>query len=629
MNNQANTEAQQDDLFSKGADLLKEKEKLLEIAPSKGKNVKSNSLFYLTDFSGMLSILASGLIRPAAADQKIVEGHNSLTLSRLTLWHGNVPINVAKPSSEGENGTIIIELNASSIKGSNVPLIDRELVITNGSITRVKKDVLCLFPAGVIPKNCVRSIFLNDLDAIGDFKVRMEMMSNLDISGLKFKPYSEIKLGEAICLDTFKRRVDEIRPCKFLEDVGNYKRLNSLGGALLLAPMYMPSSTVYIDALFSIFESITQSRKGARETPVSFDEYFSNLVAYVHAPDGSTSGFIAKTAEVAMLHRAVRILSNLSPTEGLNLTDFVNNIAKDCEEFELPLGEKSKLEKWREFSIELVQAQARPPALGDNSKSLVRRAISLFLMRPTVERLLQARSSSLQPGDQVFFYALMFAGLYEGYSRASREIKKASRTNEASTYAVAALLNHSANEKFVSFPTKLIKAQIDDSKHDNITQLKSVLINGQIVASISTGPSDAMRGLYGRAKSQGYNLEYDFDSDRFHYLFQYEEDRSQKVYITITESEIHRGKEMIRFSSPCRNLNGKGKLSASEMDGFLKSNALTDSHCRFAIDEGRRQLLVIVDQLLSTNDWEEFEYFCTETARVADEYEKKYGVDIF
>ena len=163
MNNQANTEEQQDDLFSNGADLPKEKGKLLEAAPSKSKKVKGDSLFYVTDFSGMLSIFASGLIRPAAADQKIAEGLNGLCLSRLMLWHGDIPRNVAEPSCGGDNGTIIIELNVSSIKGSGVPVLDRELKSAKGSITRVKKDVLCLFPAGVVPKSCVRSIFLSDL----------------------------------------------------------------------------------------------------------------------------------------------------------------------------------------------------------------------------------------------------------------------------------------------------------------------------------------------------------------------------------------------------------------------------------------------------------------------------------
>ena len=629
MNNQANTEEQQDDLFSNEADLPKEESKLVKAAPSKSKKAKGDSLFYVTDFSGMLSIFSSGLIRPAAADQKIAEGLNSLCLSRLMLWHGDVPRNVAEPSCSDDHGTIIIELNITSIKGSSVPVLDRGLNSAKGSITKVKKDVLCLFPAGVVPKSCVRSIFLSDLDAIGDFKVRMEMMSNLDISGLELKPYSEVELGEAICLDTFRQRVGEISPCEFLKDAGNYKRLNSLGGAILLAPMSMPPNPACLDALFAIFESITRKKRGAKKTLGSVDGYFSELVAYVMASGGSISDFSAKTAEVAMLHGAVNILSNLNPSEGLDLTDFVNKIAKDCEGFELPAGEEDKLGKWREYSLELVQAQTRPPALSDNPSSIVRRAISLFLMRPTVERLLQARSSSLQPGDQVFFWALMLAGLYEGYSRVSAEIKKSSRTNEISIYAVAALLNQSADEKFGSFAPEFIKAQMDDSKHDNITQLKSVLINGHIVASISAGPGDAMRGLYGRAKSQGYHLEYDFDSDRFHYLFQYEEDRSQKVYISITEAELHHGKEMIRFSSPCRDLNGKGKLSALEMEEILKVNSSLHMHCRFAVDPDKKQLMIAVDQLLATNDWDEFEYFCTEVARVADDYERVLGLDVF
>ena len=221
------------------------------------------------------------------------------------------------------------------------------------------------------------------------------------------------------------------------------------------------------------------------------------------------------------------------------------------------------------------------------------------------------------------------AGIYGGYARIDNKTKKLSRTSSIALHASALLCNQAGGEGFQSFSPEKLKAHRDESQHDDITQLVSVLIDGHIVGSVSTGPGDAMRGLYGRAKSQGYNLEYDFDSDRFHYLFQYEEGRSQKVYITISEAELHHDKEMIRFSSPCRDLNGKGKLSALEMEEILKVNSSLHMHCRFAVDPDKKQLMVAVDQLLATNDWDEFEYFCAEVARVADDYERVLGLDVF
>jgi hypothetical protein len=378
--------------------------------------------------------------------------------------------------------------------------------------------------------------------------------------------------------------------------------------------------------MFSVFNDILGKKPAKRKLATTVDDSLTDLVSLIFQEEVlESNGSIG--LEVSMMRAAICLLRDTKPKEGLNLEDFISKIVSYSESCGLSEVDTAALVNWKEYSLGLLHAQVKLPNLCDDANSIFRRAITLFIMRPNLERLIQAKSSSLRPGDEVYFLSILLVGINEGYARIDSSIKKVSRTKDLSVHASAHLCNKRGAEKFESFPAAYVFAQKDESLHDNITRLISILINGHIVASVSIGPNDAMCGLYGRSKSQGYNLEYDFDGDRFHYSFQYDERRSQQVFISITDPERHNDKQMIRFSSPCRDLSGKKKLTAADMKVILVSNASSRMHCRFAIDTDKMQLVVVVDQLLATNDWEEFEYFCGEVARIADEYECSLGED--
>jgi hypothetical protein len=597
-------------------------------ATLRSKSAPSNA-FYLTDFSGLLSIFSSGLIRPAAADSRLQSGWNRYCPSRLLLWHGALPSNLMSHSGTGgATQPILIEIDSSMLKGNSIPLLNHELKGGKGSISRIKSDVLCLFPAGAIPLSSIGKIYLQSSVAIEEVKVRLELMSNFEIQNVKFESFDALVTRNTVDLNDLEKSMQAVIPCENLGDPSFYQRVDSLGGALLLSSMHLPSRRCWVDAMFSIFNDISGKKASKRKLDNSIEGSLANLVPFIFEDDDLKSD-LPSGLEVSLLRAAIRLLRDTSPKGGLNLEGFIAQIASYSESCGLSEKDTVGLVKWKDYSIGLLHSQAKSPSLSDGADSAFRRAITLFIMRPKLDRLLQAKSSSLRPGDEVFFLSILLAGIYEGYARLSSRIKKASRTDDVTIHALALLCNKQGAEKFVSFPPEYVLAQKDESQHDNITRLISILINGHIVASASMGPDDAMRGLYGRAKSQDYNLEYDFDSDRFHYLFQYEEGRSQQVFISITDPELHHNKHMIRFSSPCRDLRGKGKLTAKDMEAVLLSNASSRMHCRFAIDTEKNQLIVAVDQLLATNDWEEFEYFCGEVARIADEYEGKLGLDTY
>ena len=597
---------------------------------TKKPKLNNQALFYLTDFDGLLLILSTGLIKPSATDCKAEGVLNILCSSRLLLWSAQVPANVLPGCEEDSlEQPVIIELDSSRLKGSSVPFIDKDLKVGKGSITKVKLGTVCLLPAGAIPKMSIKKIYFPSKDIKEEILVRLEILGNLDLNGIDFDSSSELFKGDSLDnIEALKTAIKDVPPNCALPHKDYYARLNSLCGMISTFTRSVPPDRSWMDSIYAFFDCLSKKKRNKAKSGIdTICGYLSDMETVLLSEESFNPANV-KGLELGLLHAAVHVLRDADPKEGLKLDGFISRLADLATSVSLSKEERNDLEEWKLFSMKLIEAKVKPQSLGDKPNALVRRAISLFIMRPSLDRIIKARSTSLQPGNAVFFLAVIFAGIYEGYSRIDRSIKQESKTNDIAILSAAMLCNRQAGEKFESFPVKQIEADMDESTQDEITKTVAILINSKIVASVQIGPGDAMRGLYSRAKSQGYNFEYNFEQKHFEYTFEYEEGRSQRVYITITESGFHYPKHMIRFLSPCLDI-GKNKLTAGDKEGFLRGNSDRNMHCRYAIDEKAKQVVVIADQLLHTNDLEEFEYFCGEVARVADNYERKLGKDSF
>lgn len=603
-------------------------------APSKAAKPRSKKapggFYYITDIRGFLAIAASGLILPAAADERLARGLNGKCASRLALWRGPLPPVILAPVDESDRlrKTVVIELNPSALKGTRIPAVKRDGSVATGSFSRTKKDVLCLLPAGAVPVSAAKKIYMSTSEDADDLKLRIETFGNTCLPDIGFSSFDEIVMEGDLSADTLSVALGNVAVNEPLGDPAFFQRLDGLCGLMMWITSAIPDDREVFEAVSMLFEAMASKKSDKFKCPDKVWGYLGSLSRIVLDPDLVKESAV-NSLEISLMHASAGILAELEAPSGLELESFISSIVEDAERCSLTDVDRESLQKWSEYCLSLVRGESNPRRLADDPASNIRRGLALFLMRPGLDRLQQVHGSSLNPGGAVYFVASCLAALQEGFAKMDGSLKQNAILRDFCINTCAMQCNVRGGEKFDSVAPESIRVGADEVEHERISKLLTIMVDGHIVASISVGPNDAMRALYSRARSHRYHLDYDFERDNFSYMVNFDEDRSQKVNIEVYEAILDDDKELIRFSSPCLDLNGRKKLAVSELEQLLELNASPEVHCRFALDKETNHVMVIVDQLLATNDWEEFEYFCAEVARVADEYERIHGLDVY
>ena len=144
-------------------------------------------------------------------------------------------------------------------------------------------------------------------------------------------------------------------------------------------------------------------------------------------------------------------------------------------------------------------------------------------------------------------------------------------------------------------------------------------------------PNSTMASIYYMAKESGFTMKYDFETEELQCTVLLDDDRKQKV--SIVQGAMSGGQKTVRFVSPCMSLSTKTamkKLTKARLLDLLRRNERDDLHCRFALSDSRKAVVVLVDQIVETMDRTELEMHINEVARIADEYEHAHEkTDIF
>jgi hypothetical protein len=121
------------------------------------------------------------------------------------------------------------------------------------------------------------------------------------------------------------------------------------------------------------------------------------------------------------------------------------------------------------------------------------------------------------------------------------------------------------------------------------------------------------------------------DRMEYHMQFGLEHGRSQMVFVRDNPSEGPR-KTVVTIFSPARILK-KGLFSGISKDQAVELLRLNEKllFARFGIWEAKDAIMVVasIDHLLDTLDPDEFKASTLCVAMAADEYERKYGKDVF
>ena len=276
-------------------------------------------------------------------------------------------------------------------------------------------------------------------------------------------------------------------------------------------------------------------------------------------------------------------------------------------------AELEDVNKWLSYVRKVLESEIVVPVLSDEGE-IFKRAILLYFLRPSLDRLSEASKSSISPGPKVLSIAAFLAGYANGLTRMGSEYKGDYR---AFTEFTKLLLNSLWCKS--KYALNFVKEPLG-----NFGACFVYEINNERLIRFRVEQDITLARVLNQAKSAGYNLSYDFDKNEIYYKFHLEDNRSQTVYIEKLEP-LADGFDVIRFVSPCLDLSTglAKKLTKATAIDFLKRNTDESMYCSFAFSERREAIVVEATQIVKTMDDDEFVTLLKYVALKADAYERE------
>lgn len=347
------------------------------------------------------------------------------------------------------------------------------------------------------------------------------------------------------------------------------------------------------------------------EKEISIAEFSSNATS-----KRAGKGKIKIEVDDWMMRTTLSLLAKSGPEKGFDALEFIEEINRksEFESNELSLEVKN----WCNYVFKIVDGEIDVHQLSDKG-SIVQRGLLLFLLRPRMERLEKSESSVLRPGPKVLTLGAYLAGYYTGAQRMGKEYK-----NNYAWYmeCVKVSLESLLLSIYTSGPCNELKVAYTKVAISHM--VANLTITDFEVIKLNLEPDPVLARVLYQGRSLDYHLDYNFEHDELSYTFQFEGGRKQQIFIIRIKSNLM-GDDVVRFLSPCRSLTGSGKsrLLKNDLISLLERNDEYDMHCRFAISNERKAIVVQVDQIVKNMDDSEFKSHIEYVARVADNYENE------
>jgi len=344
----------------------------------------------------------------------------------------------------------------------------------------------------------------------------------------------------------------------------------------------------------------------------------------------------ASPAEKALLTALVAVLRRY-PVEGgwpseQVLADTVEQ-AKGClaSQDERASGE---LDRWAARANDVLASKAEPQSLADDG-FVLQRATLLLLLRGDLDGLAGGEvtlNGARRPGALVRGTAGALAAMRTGLRAMPARFKAASDMS-----APAHWLQY-LGEVFLTLlqtpnPIALVPSHLPSP---TVTYRPIRTLQGEWVTSTSSHEIartsiEVDHGLE-RLLTMGQHLGFDFQEhgdDGLVASVPAEDGRAHPVYLELIQTG-HGNGPMVRFSAPALTLLSVGpkpRLTRDLAFNLLKRNADPGMSCRFAINDRSTEVLVLVDQLLSTLDDAEFVHHIEHVAKVAADFKLAVNVE--
>lgn len=522
------------------------------------------TLYFLTNQKNLMAILGAGMVVPAGSQFRYREDSREQFSGAIPLWKGAIPPEPMTVQERPSARAVVIEFEGNRLSRQ----LGRTFVWEN-------EEVLVL--NAPVPIRYATAIYMQSATAVSDFLSRIPGDVVVDPSLLKSWPgFPQLnRLAEKPNL--------EINPVDSEIDY-----IDRLGGAIRALEVFSKSARLDSRYIQAVLEFSLSAYNG-----VSSESYRG---------DHSGNKTISSTG-VIILSTLLPLLRQQQIENGIDGVGLAEELAAELDRKNL-LSED--LRKWLTYLRKILDGEKEVPPLTDEG-DVIKRAVLLYLLRPSVDRLSAAPESPLSPGPRVFSIAVFLGGFAHGLLRMPGEYKGAfSEYFRFVDVLVRALWGQRQFE---------VKSTNEEDRSDQ--GCISYEINGELVLRTRLRQEPLLALVVAQAKVLGYNFQYDYQNDQLVHDFAIG-DSCQQVFIEIV-NKSQSGVGAIRFLSPCLDLSGSKLRSLTKKRAieFLQLNETIKSCCSFAYSSSRDAMVVQATQLVKTMDDDELELLLSQVATTA------------
>ena len=541
------------------------------------------------------TILASGIIIPSSNYYEYEDDVQIICSDSIIMSKNGFNFNKIEGTNIDNNFTVLLEININKLDKNEL------YKFSNKKFTRIRKklDSQFLYYKNSISILSIENIFFKSRNELDDFEARI--FENVPL-GLISMDVSE-KIFEIKKVDSDLQKIFDQNENKEHRDYVKYQLSDSIAGMFANLLNFIPAEISHYEFLKEFSAHIIKNNKFI--LPESFIKY---------------------SLDQDLFDLTIKYLVRKKTSDGWQpkviLKYIYESINKDARKYD---SETMKLFKtWYEMSIEVLDNKRKIYGLADN-QFIIGKAILLLLLRPTPDDLLSSQNSNLEPGNIVLTITSIFIGARYGLEELSNKYKAENIEIFKFALTVKNAVFNDDKDYLIENDITIVENYFEDSLQSSI---KLSYKNNVLIEKINKGSDELNRILMlAKSRKKQISLSVDRKFNRLKYQYDFKNGRKQIVYIKVGEM-TENGNKTIRFYSPCLDLSvekNKEFIKKNSWEIFERMNE-SERFCRFAIDSKLKIFIVLKDEVDSASMDHELD-FLEHVAKVADNFERKFGID--
>jgi len=543
------------------------------------------SLYFITTNRNLLTILAGGAIYPAAEEYRYYPDSRSDYNGRIMLWEERIPAALRTPL-QGDTPSVAVTLE---LRTEVLDYLGSSAAPESGNAYSTEQPVpLSYVTRYIFPEQSVLKDFL--LRQFDEVPLNKELFSADGII-----PWET----ETLQLEAQSPENEAPKTTAIATSEGTVALPDRCAGAMLAIYRLAPAARRAAQLTGAFYETAIALASGQ---PLS-----GNMPILTTGEQITPAG----KAEKWLLDTFIGMLGKISPEIAFDPFELIAEIRKQADTSETEQAEV--VPAWCARVKKILDNDIECHELADE-KSIIQRAILLFILRPEIRRLESAMDSALKPGPAVYSWAVFFAGFYTGAVRMNASYK---HNYEVYIDLIARLLrdrSHALSEQ------KWTPPALNENPEKNTASAEVVItINNHPVFTREITAEHTLERMFHLAKSFGIQLSYSALHDELYHPWVFDNKDHQIIRITMNGRNLN-GEEIVRFKSPCGSFRLKKDLKLNTLLGILGLNYRKGVHCSFAYDSEHGELFLLSHQIVKTMDEAEFFSHLKEVATLAYQY---------